>query len=53
MVQNIGNRDTAEMLKKENIANVDDIRWQQQLRVYFANETFTVKQMNIEIPYGY
>jgi hypothetical protein len=53
IVQNIANRDCVEMLKKENVQCISDYKWQQQLKMYYVNETFVVKVFHMEIPYGY
>ena len=55
VTQDVHNRDIVESLKDNEISNVYDFRWQQQLRYYFNTESdeCTIKQVNSVLHYGY
>ncbi|OMJ88621.1 hypothetical protein SteCoe_9401 [Stentor coeruleus] len=55
VTQDVHNRDTLEWLKDEEVSNVNDFKWQQQLRYYWniSGDNCLIKQVNSVFPYGY
>ena len=55
VTQDVHNRDIIESLKEGEVSNINDFRWQQQLRYYFnmENEDCIIKQVTSALTYGY
>ena len=54
VTQDVHNREVLDKLKDEEVASVNDFKWQQQLRYYWnSTDHCHVKQVNADFPYGY
>lgn len=53
LIQNIEYRDAVERLIVESVESVNDFNWAIQIKSYYQNETFVLRQGEDEIAYGY
>ena len=55
VTQDVHNRDIVESLRDDDVSNINDFRWQKQLRFYWLNEEgeCVMRQVNATLQYGY
>lgn len=52
-VQDVHFRDIIDQLSQEGVDGVMDFKWQQQLRLYYEEDSLHCRQVNSRLPYGY